>query len=216
MSKAIRILIAEDQAVIRQGLIAIFSFFEDVEVIGQAQNGIDALRLVRELSPDVVVLDLQMPLQGGLDAIPKIIELAPKTGILVLTSFGCAENIYKAIRLGALGFLLKDVKSEVLVRAIHEVSQGKAFIPPHITLRMIREGAQLSTTEGADSLLTQRELETLKLIAKGMSNEMIAKNMVVQERTVSKYVSTILSKLNLENRTQAALYAIKEGLEELS
>ena len=215
MSNPIRILIAEDQAVIRQGLIAIFSFLEDIRVVGQAQNGIDTVSLVREFSPDVVLLDLIMPLQGGLDTIPKIIKIAPKTGILVLTSFGSADNIYKAIKRGALGYLLKDEKSEVLAEAIREVSQGRAFIPPHITLRMIREGIQLSSTKNADALLTQRELETLKLIVKGMSNEMIAKKMGVQEQTISAYVSIILSKLNLKNRTQAALYALKEGLEDL-
>ncbi len=215
MSNPIHVLIVEDQAVIRQGLIAIFSFLEDIKVVGQAQNGVDALRLVKEFSPDVVLLDLQMPLQGGLDTIPQIIKTAPETGILVLTSFGNAENIYKAIKLGALGYLLKDEKSEVLIEAIREVSQGRVFIPPHITLRMIREGNQLSSPQNAESLLTQRELETIKLITKGMSNEMIAKKMSVQEKTISKYVSTILDKLNLENRTQAALYALREGLEDL-
>ena len=215
MSKPIRILIADDQAIVRQGLDAIFSFYENVKVVGQAENGIEAVHLVKELSPNVVLLDLLMPLQDGLGTIPKIIDIAPKTGILILTSFGNADNIYQAIRLGALGYLLKDEKSEVLVEAIHEVSEGRPFIPPHITLRMIREGVPFSLHENTKSVLTQRELETLKLIAQGMSNEKIARKMSVQEKTISKYVSTILDKLNLKNRTQAALYALRMGLEEL-
>ena len=215
MSKPIRILIADDQAIVRQGLDAIFSFYENVKVVGQAENGIEAVHLVKELSPNVVLLDLLMPLQDGLGTIPKIIDIAPKTGILILTSFGNADNIYQAIRLGALGYLLKDEKSEVLVEAIHEVSEGRPFIPPHITLRMIREGVPFSLHKNTKSVLTQRELETLKLIAQGMSNEKIARKMSVQEKTISKYVSTILDKLNLKNRTQAALYALRMGLEEL-
>ena len=215
MSKPIRILIADDQAIVRQGLDAIFSFYENVKVVGQAENGIEAVHLVKELSPNVVLLDLLMPLQDGLGTIPKIIDIAPKTGILILTSFGNADNIYQAIRLGALGYLLKDEKSEVLVEAIHEVSEGRPFIPPHITLQMIREGVPFSLHENTKSVLTQRELETLKLVAQGMSNEKIARKMSVQEKTISKYVSTILDKLNLKNRTQAALYALRMGLEEL-
>ena len=215
MSKPIRILIADDQAIVRQGLDAIFSFYENVKVVGQAENGIEAVHLVKELSPNVVLLDLLMPLQDGLGTIPKIIDIAPKTGILILTSFGNADNIYQAIRLGALGYLLKDEKSEVLVEAIHEVSEGRPFIPPHITLQMIREGVPFSLHKNTKSVLTQRELETLKLIAQGMSNEKIARKMSVQEKTISKYVSTILDKLNLKNRTQAALYALRMGLEEL-
>jgi DNA-binding NarL/FixJ family response regulator len=215
MSEPISILIAEDKAIVRQGLVAIFSFYENIKVVAQAINGIEALQLARELSPDVVLLDLVMPLQGGLDTIPKIIDSAPETGILVLTSFGEADNIYQAIRLGALGYLLKDEKPEVLVEAIHEVSEGRPFIPPHITLRMIREGEQFSSHKNNGSILTKREIETLKWIAQGMSNEQIAKKMTVQEKTISKYVSTILDKLNLKNRTQAALYALREGLEEL-
>ena len=215
MSKPIRILIADDQAIVRQGLDAIFSFYENVKVVGQAENGIEAVHLVKELSPNVVLLDLLMPLQDGLGTIPKIIDIAPKTGILILTSFGNADNIYQAIRLGALGYLLKDEKSEVLVEAIHEVSEGRPFIPPHITLQMIREGVPFSLHENTKSVLTQRELETLKLVAQGMSNEKIARKMSVQEETTSKYVSTILDKLNLKNRTQAALYALRMGLEEL-
>ncbi|MCP4140215.1 MAG: response regulator transcription factor [Chloroflexi bacterium] len=215
MKKSISILIAEDKAIVRQGLVAILSFYGHIKVIGQAKNGAEALQLVKELSPDVVLLDLVMPVLDGLDTIPKIVDIAPKTGILVLTSFGTADNIYKTIKLGALGYLLKDEKPEILVEAIHEVSEGRPFIPPHITLQMIREGEGFSSQKNNSSILTKREIETLRWIAQGFSNEKIAKKMSVQEQTISKYVSIILDKLNLENRTQAALYALREGIGEL-
>ncbi|MBT3316106.1 MAG: response regulator transcription factor [Anaerolineae bacterium] len=215
MSTPIRIVIAEDQAVVRQGLIAILSFYDDIEVVGQAKNGIEAVELAKELSPNVILLDLVMPVQDGLSTIPKITTLAPETHILILTGFGDADKIYKALKLGALGYLLKDEKHEILIKAIHEVAEGKAYIPPYITLRMVREKNQTTPLHYENHLLTQRELETLKYIAQGMSNEEIAKNMVLQERTVAKYVSTILEKLNLQNRTQAALYALRKGLADL-
>ena len=215
MENPIRVIVAEDQAVVRQGLVAILSFHDDIAVIGVAANGLQAADLVKRLEPDVLLLDLVMPVQDGLETIPKIIETSPKTRILIVTSFGEAERIFNAIKLGALGYLLKDSSHEQLVNAIKDVYQGKAFIPSSMALRMIREMDGFAAASDKKHPLTKRELETLRLIAQGLSNQDIAENLVVHERTIAKYVSNILGKLHLENRTQAALYALREGLTDL-
>ena len=213
MNTPINVLVVEDQAVVRQGIIAILSFYADIEVIDEAENGIEAVKLVRQLEPDVVLLDLNMPRQGGLETIPKILEIAPNTRILVLTGFGEADNIFTAVKLGALGYLLKDSSKEQLVDAIHNVYRGKAVIPPSMALRMTREmDDDASSSSNKQHSLTKRELETLQFIARGFPNQKIAQELVVNERTISKYVSNILSKLHLENRTQAALYALRTGI----
>ncbi|MBT3336705.1 MAG: response regulator transcription factor [Anaerolineae bacterium] len=215
MNPPVRVLVVDDQAVVRQGLVAILSYQEDIEVIGQAKNGFEAIHLIPELSPDVVLLDLVMPELDGLQTIPEILTLAPETHILVVTGYGDAERVYQAIKSGALGYILKDTPHEELIKAIHEVSRGEAFIPPSIALRMIRESNQLSPSVSQDFPLTPREVETLKHIAQGLTNQDIATELVVHERTIAKYVSNILSKLHLANRTQAALYALRKGLSDL-
>jgi NarL family two-component system response regulator LiaR len=215
MSRPIRVIVVENQTVVRQGLMAILSFHDDVDVVGEAENGLEGIKAVEELNPDVVLLDLMMPVLDGLSTIPKILEIAPGTRILVVTGYGEAENIFKAIKLGALGYLLKDSSHEQLVSAIKSVYQGEAFIPPSMALRMIREMNEFSPEINEKHSLTKREMETLKLIAQGLSNQDIAKKLVVHERTIAKYVSNILQKLHLENRTQAALYALREGITEL-
>ncbi len=215
MSRPIRVIVVENQTVVRQGLMAILSFHDDVDVVGEAQNGLEGIRAVKEHKPDVVLLDLMMPVLDCLTTIPKILEVAPGTRILVVTGYGEAENIFKAIKLGALGYLLKDSSHEQLVSAIKSVYQGEAFIPPSMALRMIREMNEFSPEINEKHSLTKREMETLKLIAQGLSNQDIAKELVVHERTIAKYVSNILQKLHLDNRTQAALYALREGITEL-
>ena len=215
MSRPIKVIVVENQTVVRQGLMAILSFHDDVDVVGEAQNGLEGIKAVEELKPDVVLLDLMMPVLDGLSTIPKILEIAPDTGILVVTGYGEAENIFKAIKSGALGYLLKDSSHEQLVSAIKSVYQGEAFIPPSMALRMIREMNEFSPEINDKHSLTKREMETIKLIAQGLSNHDIAKKLVVNERTIAKYVSNILQKLHLENRTQAALYALREGITEL-
>ena len=216
MSEPIRVLVVEDQAVVRQGLIAILSFYDEIEVIGEAGDGKEAVKLVEELKPDVVLLDLVMPEQDGLDTIPLIIKISPKTRILIVTGFGEADNIFQAIKLGALGYLLKDSSHEKLVYAIHEVHQGEAFIPSSMALRMIREMDDFSSSPSTKEYpLTKRELETLQFLAHGLSNYEIARKLDVHERTIAKYVSNILNKLHLTNRTQAALYALRTGLTDL-
>ena len=214
--KPIRVLIVDDQTMVREGLVAILSFQPEIEVIGQAENGKEGVKMVKELKPDVVLLDMVMPEQDGLTTIPQIKDVCPTANILVLTSFDEAERVYQAIKAGALGYLLKDSTREQLLHAIRDVASGQAFIPPAIALRMIQEINHPSELMYTADPLTQRELETLRLIARGLTNQEIAEKLVVHERTVAKYVSNILNKLHLANRTQAALYALREGITSLS
>jgi NarL family two-component system response regulator LiaR len=210
--RQIRILVVEDQAVVRDGIVAILALQPDVIVVGQAEDGIQAVKLVKETQPDVILLDLVMPRQDGITTIPKIIEVQPDARILVLTSFADSERVFMAIKAGAIGYLLKDDTREQLMQAIHDVSKGQASLHPSIAMKVIHEinhPAELMYT--ADPL-TPRELETLRLIARGLSNNEIAAELVVHERTIAKYVSRILEKLHLANRTQAALYALDKGL----
>jgi NarL family two-component system response regulator LiaR len=212
--KPIRILVVDDESVVRDGVVAILSFQQDIKVVGEAEDGLMAIEIAKQTKPDVVLLDMHMPKLNGLEAIPRLKEVSPKSRILVLTSFSESDRVYQSIKAGALGFLLKDATRVQLLQAIRDVSNGQASIPPAIAMKVINEidhPAELMYT--ADPL-TPRELETLKLIARGLSNQEIATTLVVHERTVAKYVSSILEKLHLANRTQAALYAIREGLAE--
>ena len=208
----IRVLLVEDQAIIREGLAAILSFQTDMEVIGQAKDGIEAMALAREKKPNVILLDLVMPRQDGLTTIPLIKELMPEVHILVLTSFADNDKVYQAIKSGAEGYMLKDATPAQLLQGIRDVAQGQASLYPSIAIRVIREINTPSDMTYTSDPLTPRELETLRLIANGLSNQEIAKKLFVQERTVAKYVSSILDKLHLANRTQAALYALRKGI----
>jgi NarL family two-component system response regulator LiaR len=212
--KKIRVLLVEDQAVVREGLAAILSYVSDFEVVGQAQDGIEAVEMLDETRPDVILLDLVMPRQDGLATIPIIKEKLPDAHILVLTSFADNDRVYQAIKFGAQGYMLKDATHTQLIQGIRDVALGQATLYPSIAMRVIRElnnpTEQMNTTEP----LTPRELETLRLISSGLSNQEIGQKLFVQESTVAKYVSNILDKLHLANRTQAALYAIRKGLTE--
>lgn len=213
-TKKVRILVVDDESVVREGVVAILSLQTDLEVVGEAQDGIQAVQMAKKTKPDVVLLDLVMPKQDGLATIPKLKEILPETKILVLTSFAESDRVYQAIKSGALGFLLKDATRVQLLQAIRDVSKGQASIQPSIALKVIYEIDHPSELLYTADPLTPRELETLRLIARGLSNQEIAAELVVHQRTVAKYVSSILDKLQLANRTQAALYAIREGLAE--
>jgi NarL family two-component system response regulator LiaR len=210
--KQIRILVVEDQAVVRDGIVAILALQPDVIVVGQAEDGIQAVELVKETQPDVILLDLVMPRQDGITTIPKILEVQPEARILVLTSFADSERVFMAIKAGATGYLLKDDTRAQLMQAIHDVSKGQASLHPSIAMKVIHEINHPAELMYTVDPLTPRELETLRLIARGLSNNEIAAELVVHERTVAKYVSRILEKLHLANRTQAALYALDQGL----
>lgn len=208
----IRILVVDDQTVVREGIVAILSFQPNVEVVGQAEDGIKAVELARKHHPEVVILDLVMPNQDGLATIPKLKALNPAIRILVLTSFAENERVYQAIKAGALGYLLKDTTRIQLMQSIRDVACGQASIHPSIAMKVINEFDQQDQSTNLLEPLTHREKQTLRLIARGLSNQEIASNLVVHERTIAKYVSNILNKLHVSNRTQAALYAIREGL----
>lgn len=208
----IKVLVVEDQAVVREGVVAILSFSPDIDVVGQAENGVQALTMVKAKKPDVILLDLVMPQMDGLTAIPRIKEIVPDAKILVLTSFAEGDRVYQAIKSGALGYMLKDSTRDQLLQSIRDVSQGRASLHPSVALKVIQEINRPSDLSNNIEPLTARELETLQLIARGLSNQEIANALFVHERTIAKYVSSILNKLHLANRTQAALFALREGL----
>ena len=210
--KRIRILVVEDQNVVRDGLIAILSFQTDMEVVGEAADGFQAVELARKTRPDVILLDMVMPRQDGLTTIPKLRTVTPDARILVLSSFAESDRVYQAIKAGALGYMLKDTTRLQLLQSIRDVASGHASIHPSIAMKVIHEFDHPSEGILANQNLTRRELEALRLIARGFSNQEIATSLVVHERTIAKYVSSILNKLHVSNRTQAALYAIREGL----
>jgi two-component system, NarL family, response regulator LiaR len=212
--KKIRILVVDDESVVREGVVAILSYQEDIEVVGEAQNGLQALEYARKAKPDVVLLDMVMPKLDGLSTIPKLKEILPDARILVLTSFAESDRVYQSIKAGALGYLLKDATRLQLLQAIRDVSKGLASIHPSVAMKVIHEIDHPSELLYTAEPLTPRELDTLRLIARGLSNQEIAKTLTVHERTVAKYVSNILDKLHVANRTQAALYAVREGLAE--
>jgi NarL family two-component system response regulator LiaR len=212
--KKIRILVVDDESVVREGVVAILSYQKDFEVVAEAENGLQALEMARKTKPDVILLDMVMPKQDGLETIPKLKEVLPDARILVLTSFAEADRVYQTIKAGALGYLLKDSTRIQLMQAIRDVAKGQASIHPSVALKVIHEIDHPSELMYTSEPLTPRELDTLRLIARGQSNQEIATTLTVHERTVAKYVSNILDKLHLANRTQAALYAVREGLTE--
>jgi NarL family two-component system response regulator LiaR len=210
--KKIRILVVDDESVVREGVVAILSYQTDLEVVAEAENGLQALEMARKTKPDVILLDMVMPKQDGLATIPKLKEIVPDARILVLTSFAEADRVYQTIKAGALGYLLKDSTRIQLLQAIRDVAKGLASIHPTVALKVIHEIDHPAELMYTSDPLTPRELDTLRLIARGLSNQEIAQGLQVHERTVAKYVSNVLDKLHLANRTQAALYAIREGL----
>jgi NarL family two-component system response regulator LiaR len=212
--KKIRILVVDDENVVREGIVTMLRLQPDMQVVGEGLDGEQAVVLAQKTKPDVVLLDLQMPRQDGLNTIPKLKEILPDCRVLVLTGYAENEKVYQAVKSGALGFLLKDSTRAQLMQAIRDVAIGKASIPPSIAVRVIQEIDHPAHAQYTADPLTPRELECLRLIARGMSNSEIAQEMHVHPRTVAKYVSAILEKLQLASRTQAALYAVREGLTE--
>jgi NarL family two-component system response regulator LiaR len=212
MTDTIRILIADDHTLVRAGLRALIGTEPGMEVVGEAADGVEAVLKARSLRPDIILLDLVMPRQGGIEAIREIKEENPNVRILVLTSFTDDDKVFPAIKAGALGYLLKDSTPQALLQAIHDVHRGESSLDPTIARKLIRELNQPPALPRTEEPLTAREVEVLRLVAQGLSNQEIAERMVVSERTVRTHVSNILSKLHLANRTQAALYAIREGL----
>jgi DNA-binding NarL/FixJ family response regulator len=204
----IRVLIADDHAVVREGLRAFLALQDDVEVVGEAADGEEAVSAVERLTPDVALVDLVMPGVDGIEAIRRMRALKPETRVIVLTSFVDEDKMLPAVRAGAAGYLLKDVQPQELVGAIRTVHGGGTLLHPTVVEELVREVSRAPT----ENPLTEREREVLALIARGRANKAIAFELGVAEKTVKTHVSNILAKLNLTDRTQAALYAVREGL----
>ena len=215
MENEIRILICDDHAVVREGLRALISTEPDMTIVGEATNGESAVAAFRQLRPDVGLLDMVMPRMDGVETLKAILSEFPSARILILTSFSDDDMVFPAIKAGALGYLLKDSMPEELIRAIRSVNRGEAALHPSIARRLIQELTQPTPLPPTQEPLTEREMEVLRLVAKGYSNEEIGDALVVSERTARGHVSSILSKLHLANRTQAALYALREGIADL-
>ncbi|CAL9504251.1 response regulator [Streptomyces sp. enrichment culture] len=214
---SIRVLIADDQQMVRQGFTVLLNAQSDIEVIGQAVDGRDAIARTAELAPNVVLMDIRMPELGGIEATRRITEDHPAVRVLVLTTFDLDEYVYDALRAGASGFLLKDASADQLAEAVRVVAAGDALLAPGITRRLIAEFSRLDGGGRAPlrrrvGELTERETEVLALIARGLSNAEIAERLVVAEQTVKTHVGRILVKLGLRDRTQAAVYAYESGV----
>jgi DNA-binding NarL/FixJ family response regulator len=211
----VRVLIADDQALVRSGFRLILEARPDLEVVGEAQHGGEAVRLASELEPDVILMDVRMPGTDGIEATREIVAAGSSARILVLTTFDLDEYVYAAIQAGASGFLLKDVRPLDLIDAIRLVASGNALLGPTVTRRLLDRFADASRRGGASEavgLLTARELEILRLVASGLSNAELARQLVLSETTVKTHVSSVLRKLGVRDRVQAVIVAYDAGL----
>ncbi|WEO96266.1 response regulator transcription factor [Streptomyces sp. FXJ1.172] len=215
----IRVLIADDQMMVREGFSVLLNAMPDIEVVGEAVNGREAVERVRELAPDVVLMDIRMPELNGIEATREIVAADAAAKVLVLTTFDLDEYVYQALRAGASGFLLKDASARQLADGVRVVASGEALLAPSVTRRLITEFSRLAeparlmpAAQTAYGELTERETEVLILIAQGLSNAEIAERLVVAESTIKTHVSRILVKLGLRDRTQAAVFAYEARL----
>ena len=212
ISTSIRVLVVDDHAIVRQGICALLEESEDIEVVGEAGNGLEAIRQAEGLRPDVVLMDLLMPEMGGIEAIRQISAQQPDVRFLVLTTYSGDDLVFPAIQAGAQGYLLKDSGAGQLVQAIRQVHRGEPSLHPDIARRLMQEIQQPASGKRTPDPLTAREVEVLRLVAKGLGNQEIAERLTVTEATVRSHISRILDKLHLANRVQATLYALREGL----
>ena len=218
----IRVLLVDDHAMVRQGLRTFLELQDGgplpIEVAGEATNGLEAVELAVRLKPDIVLLDLVMPEMDGIQATSRIVECSPNSRVIILTSFGEEERVLPAIRAGAQGYLLKDIPPNELVQAVRDAYLGKVQLHPEVARKLMgiaaaKEQPRLnSSIETPEENLTEREREVLSLIAEGRNNREIAERLVISEKTVKTHVSNILDKLHLDDRTQAAIYALRHGL----
>jgi two-component system response regulator DegU len=212
----IRVMLAEDHSMVRQGLKQLIELESDIKVVAEAANGVDAVSYYSIELPDIMLMDINMPKQNGLQALEAIKQKHPDAKIIMLTIHQDREYLFKALQLGANGYVLKDADGAVLVEAIRKVYQGEAYIQPNMARELIVEFKRYTSGEAAssrkNSLLSDRELEVLDLIAKGLLNKEIAKTLYISEKTVKNHISNIFKKLKVSDRTQAAVYALKNNL----
>lgn len=216
MSEVIHIIIVDDQVLFREGLRTLLSVQAEFEVVGEAGNGAEALQLVAEFHPEVVLMDLRMPVMDGVSATQKLHQDYPEIKVIVLTTFDDDENVFEGLRAGAVGYLLKDVSSAKLFEAIRAAANGEYFLLPSITAKVVSELKRVSSFHAASKEiiepLSTRELEILRLVSNGLSNKQIAEKLVIAEGTVKNHLSNILAKLSAHDRLQAVLYAKQLGL----
>ena len=212
MSQAIRVLIVDDHTIVRKGIRALLAEIAGIEVVGEADNGQEAIAQADTLHPDVILMDLAMPKMDGIEATRQIKASQPDSRILVMTSFAADDKVFPAIKAGALGYLLKESAPEDLVQAIHQIHRGESSLHPTIARKVLQEITHPSDRPPTPNPLTEREAEVLRLVAQGLSNQDIARKLNISDPTVRTHVSNIMSKLHLATRIQAALYALREGL----
>lgn len=212
MSQAIRVLIVDDHTIVRKGIRALLAEIAGIEVVGEADNGQEAIAQAKTLHPDVILMDLAMPKMDGIEATRQIKASQPESRILVMTSFAADDKVFPAIKAGALGYLLKESAPEDLVQAIHQIHRGESSLHPTIARKVLQEITHPSDRPPTPNPLTEREAEVLRLVAQGLSNQDIARKLNISDPTVRTHVSNIMSKLHLATRIQAALYALREGL----
>lgn len=208
----ISVLLIDDHRVVRQGLRDFLELQDDIEVVGEAGSGEEGVKLARELLPDVVLMDLVLPGIDGVEATRRVKAGSPSSRVIVLTSFADDNKVFPAIKAGAISYLLKDVQPQDLARAIRAAQRGEAVLHPDVASKLMQEFSSPRTTDDSAEQLTERELDVLRLIAKGKSNKEIADVLIISEKTVKTHVSNILSKLHLADRTQAAIYALRQRL----
>ncbi len=217
MTEQITVLIVDDHSVVRQGVRAFLETQADLRIVGEADSGEEAVRQARELIPDVVLMDLVLPGIGGVEATRQIKRISPRTQVIVLTSYFADEHIFPVLRAGALSYTLKDIRSAELADVIRKAAQGESVLHPRVAARVVQEVREAKrTVPPAFAELTERELDVLRMIAEGHSNAAIAEQLVLSEKTVKGHVSNILSKLHMDDRTQAAVFAWQKGLMEQS
>ncbi|MFI1863200.1 response regulator [Streptomyces jumonjinensis] len=209
--KVVRVLLVDDHQVVRRGLRTFLEVQGDIEVVGEAGDGAEGVARAEELKPDVVLMDVKMPGTDGIEALRKLRELANPAKVLIVTSFTEQRTVVPALRAGASGYVYKDIDPEALAGAIRSVHAGHVLLQPEVAVALLSQDVQ-SSSPGRSSTLTERETEVLGLIADGRSNREIARALVLSEKTVKTHVSNILMKLDLADRTQAALWAVRHGL----
>ena len=212
---SIRVLLADDHALFRQGVRRLLDTAGDIEVVGEAESGEQTVRQVEELAPDIVLLDVAMPGQSGIEAARLIKSASPRTGIIMLTVHADEEFLFQAIKSGAMGYLLKDCTPEELIRAIRVVFGGEGLLAPTLAAKVMREFARTRESQEVAAVqlpLTEREIEILQHVAGGLANKEIAHRLSISERTVKNHLSNIMEKLHVNSRTQAAIYALRSGL----